>query len=355
MLLTIILWNRCSKSSLDKSQIRAIIYYEWKNNTSTNETVSKLNEVLGEGTMQLRTVQNWFKKFNSGDFSLEDKERSGRPKELEDYQIMDLLERNRSISAKQIASELNISDTAIRNRLKALGFTCKLDKWVPHQLSEKNKLDRIEICSRLLERNRNDPFLDRIVTCDEKWIYHDNITRRRSWSLKGEPPQKIGKRNLTRNKVLLCIWWDSRGIICQEFLKSGETINSDVYCDMLRRVHAIMKENRSSLINRKQVIFHQDNARPHKSMKTLKVIQELNWTLMEHPPYSPDIAPSDFYLFRVLQNHLMGKNFKSSEGIKNEVLSFFHSKGPDFFNTGINKLLNRWEAVIEKDGEYLDD
>lgn len=331
------------------------LFFEWKNKTSTKDIAEKLNNVLREDEIQLRTIQNWCKKFASNDFTLQDKQRSGRPKEIEDNQILECLKQNRSITAQEIAKELNVTDTAIRKRLKILGFTCKLDKWVPHQLSEQNKLKRVEICTRLLERNRNDPFLDRIITCDEKWVYFDNITRRKSWSLKGDPPQSIAKRGLTHHKVLLCIWWNLRGIVYQEFLKSGKTINSNIYCNMLKKVDANLKESQSSLINRKGVIFHQDNAKPHKSRKTMEVLQKLNWTLMEHPPYSPDIAPSDFYLFRNLQNHLSGVRFKSCEEAKNEVISFFQSKNRDFFKNGINNLVNRWEEVILKDGEYIDD
>lgn len=341
--------------SLDKSQIRAIIFYEWKNKTSPKCILEKLINVLGEDGIQLRTIQKWCKKFASNDFTLRDKERSGRPKEIEDNQILECLNLNKSITAQEIAKELNVSDTEIRNRLRTMGFTCKLDKWVPHQLSEKNKFKRVEICTRLLEWNRNDPFLDRIITCDEKWVFFENITRKKTWSLRCEPPQKVARRSLTQNKVLLCIWWDIRGIVYHNFLKSGQTINSNNYCDMLEKVDANLKETRSSLINRKGVIFHQDNARPHKSRKTMQVLQKLNWTLMEHPPYSPDIAPSDFYLFRILQNHLSDLKFKSHEETINEVISFFQSKNQDFWKTGINKLVNRWEEVILKDGEYLDD
>ena len=65
-----------------------------------------------------------------------------------------------------------------------------------------------------------------------------------------------------------------------------------------------IKEKRPEVATSKGVIFHQDNARPHTSLVTRKKVLELGWKMMHHPPYSPDLAPPDYHLFRSLQNHL---------------------------------------------------
>ena len=59
---------------------------------------------------------------------------------------------------------------------------------------------------------------------------------------------------------------------------------------------------------------------------------------MPHPPYSPDLAPSDYHLFRSLQNYLNGKTFDSNETVKNESIQFFASKNQTFYESGIMKL-----------------
>ena len=61
------------------------------------------------------------------------------------------------------------------------------------------------------------------------------------------------------------------------------------------------KEKQPELATRKGVIFHQDNARPHTSLVTRKKLLELDWEVKPHPPYGPDLAPSDYHLFRSLQ------------------------------------------------------
>ena len=76
---------------------------------------------------------------------------------------------------------------------------------------------------------------------------------------------------------------------------------------------------------------------------------------MHHPPYSPDFARSDYHLFRSLKKHLNGKTFDSNEAVKNELIQFFASKNQTFYESGIMKLTERWQKVIEKNGQYMID
>ena len=85
-------------------------------------------------------------------------------------------------------------------------------------------------------------------------------------------------------------------------------INSDVYCRQLNKLNVAVKK-RPELVNYKSLIFHHDNAIPHISLATRQKLLRLGWEVMLHPPYSPDLAPSDYYLLRTLQNSLNGKTF----------------------------------------------
>ncbi|EZA48646.1 Histone-lysine N-methyltransferase SETMAR [Ooceraea biroi] len=66
----------------------------------------------------------------------------------------------------------------------------------------------------------------------------------------------------------------------------------------------------------KRVVFHYDNARPRTSLVAREKLLQLGWDVLLHPPYSPDLAPSDYHLFRSLQNALNGKTFTADEDIK---------------------------------------
>ena len=81
-----------------------------------------------------------------------------------------------------------------------MGKVSKLGVWVPHALSEKNKADRLSIATNLHSRQRNDLFLDKIITGDEKWITYDNVAHKRQWVDKDNSPQPDPKAELHGRK-----------------------------------------------------------------------------------------------------------------------------------------------------------
>jgi len=165
---------------------------------------------------------------------------------------------------------------------------------------------------------------------------------KRSWEKRSEPLLTTPKADLDLKKVMLCIWWDWKGIVYYKLLSHNQTINSDKYCSQLDRLKAAIDEKRPELANRKGVVFHQDNARLHVSLHTRQKLMQLGWDILPHPPYSPDLAPSDYHLFRSLQNSFNKKNFDSLEACKNH-LEFIAQKNAKFWKNGIMKL--------KKDGE----
>ena len=95
----------------------------------------------------------------------------------------------------------------------------------------------------------------------------------------------------------MCICWDWKGVLYDELLLENQTINSNKYCSQLDQLKVSLDEKRPELLNRKHIIFHQDNARLHVSLMTRQKLLQLGWEVLIHPPYSPDIAPSNFHLF----------------------------------------------------------
>jgi len=80
-----------------------------------------------------------------------------------------------------------------------------------------------------------------------------------------------------------------------------------------------------------------------------------DWDVLTYPLYSLDLAPSDFHLFRSLQNSLNGKTFASEDLIKQHIDKFLAEKDGKFYEYGIMKLLGRWQKVIEQNGQYIID
>ncbi|KAF8787795.1 Mariner Mos1 transposase like protein [Argiope bruennichi] len=90
-----------------------------------------------------------------------------------------------------------------------------------------------------------------------------------------------------------------------------------------------------------KVLFHQDNALCHKSMKTMIKFDEIRFKLIPHPPYYADLAPSDCWLFADMKKMLQRKKFGSNEEVIVETEAYFESKDKSFYIKGIEKLEER--------------
>jgi len=118
---------------------------------------------------------------------------------------------------------------------------------------------------------------------------------------------------LTARKVLLGMFGGiGRESSTDELLLYGQTLNSDLYCQQLDRLKETIAQKRPALANRRGIVFHQDNARPHTSIVTHQKLWELGWKVLMHPPYNPDLIPSDYHLFLSMANNFAGKKFVSS-------------------------------------------
>ena len=192
------------------------------------------------------------------------------------------------------------------------------------------------------------------MTGDEKWIHYDNPKRRKSWVKPGQAVASTPKRNIHGSKLLLCIWWDQLGVVYYELLQPNQTITGDLYRRQLMRLSRALKEKRPQYNKRHdKVILQYDNARPHIASAVKTYLETLKWEVLPHPPYSPDIAPSDYHLFRSMTHGLAEQHFTSYEDTKKWVDSWIASKDVSFFRRGIQMLPERWEKVVASDGQYF--
>jgi histone-lysine N-methyltransferase SETMAR len=86
---------------------------------------------------------------------------------------------------------------------------------------------------------------------------------------------------------------------------------------------------------------------------TREKLLKLGWVTIPHPPYSPDLAPTDYHLFRSLSNHLREKKFDDENNLKTDLADFFSQKSLDFYERGIFSLPERWRQVVDSDGAYI--
>lgn len=337
---------------LNETHYRHCMLYEFRRGSNATEAVKNICSVYGD-VISVRKCQEWFTKFRSDNFDLKDIPRSGRPSELDNDALTSVVESDPRLTSRELAEKFKCDQSTIIRHLHQIGKSNKAGIWVPHQLSHENLLQRISICTSLLAREKSNSFLNRIVTGDEKCVLYVNAERKNQWLSPGQKPIPTPKAGLHPKKVMLSVWWDMEGVVYFELLDMNQGITADIYCEQLDRLKSALTTKRPALINRKGVILQQDNARPHTAKVTRQKVMEFGWEILPHPPYSPDIAPSDYYLFKSLEHFLRGKEFKDKNEIQTSLSDFFLSKPKQLYQNGIESLVKRWHEVIENDGNYV--
>jgi len=163
---------------------------------------------------------------------------------------------------------LNMSKSTIHNHFVKLGYINCFDVWIPHDLTEKNLMDRISICDSFYKRNEETPFLKQVVTRDKKWTIYNNIERKRSWGKRNEPPLAILKTKVFIQRRS-CSVFDGIGkgsciIILipnnekytDKYNYNNKKINSEKYCFQLDELKIAIEQKRPEIANRKGVMFH---------------------------------------------------------------------------------------------------
>ena len=114
-------------------------------------------------------------------------------------------------------------------------------------------------------------------------------------------------------------------------MERNHTITGQHYSDQLEeQLHPSIRSKRSGLLS-KGIVLQHDNARAHTANVTSSTITKLGWEVLVHPPYSPDLAPSDYHLFGPLKDHLGGIKFDTDEDGKNAVQKWLHTMPETFF------------------------
>lgn len=337
-----------------KQHLREVLLGHYFSKRTAAESHRLLVETYEKHSLSKTQCFEWFHRFKNDDFDINDKDRSGRSKKFDDEELKTLLSQDSCQTQEQIASSLKVDRSTVAKRLQAMGMIQKQGKWVPYELKSRDVERRLCICEQLLQRQKRKSFLHRIVTGDEKWIYYSNPKRKRSWGEPGHASTSTPKRNTHGQKIMLSIWWDQLGIIYHELLQPNETITGDRYRLQLMRLSRALKDKRPYYADRHdKVILLHDNARPHVSKLVNSYIETLRWEVLPHPPYSPDIAPSDYHLFRSMSHSLADQHFHSYEDTIKWLDSWIFSKNQEFFQSGIRSLPERWEQVVASGGQYF--
>ena len=115
---------------------------------------------------------------------------------------------------------------------------------------------------------------------------------------------------------MVTVWWSAAGLTHYSFLNPSESITSEKFAQQIDEMHQKLQRLQPALVNRKGPILLYDNAQPHVTQSVLQKLNELGYEVLPHPPYSPDLSPTDYHFFKHLDNFLQGKRFTTTGGRK---------------------------------------
>jgi transposase len=133
----------------------------------------------------------------------------------------------------------------------------------------------------------------------------------------------------------------------------GTTVTPEVYFETLNILRRSIQNKRLWMLN-KDVVFLHDNARPHTAARTNALIKLFNWEIFDHPPYGPDLVPSEYHLFTKMKVWLVTQQVHSNEELMDGHNNWLHNLVARFFDEEQQKLVSRYGKCLNVDVNYVD-
>lgn len=274
-------------------------------------------------------------------------------------QVRTLVMHDRRITIREIADEVNISIGSVHTILtEDLGMRRIAAKFMSKLLTIEQKQHRSEIAQDMLEAVQNDPnFLNTVITGDETWVYgYDPETKAQSsqWKHPTSPRQKEARQVRSQVKVMLTVFFDYRGVVHHEYAPHGATITKEHYLEVLRRLRDAVRRKRPDLWAAGNWQLHHDNAPAHSSHLIQRFLAKHTIPVVRQAPYSPDMAPCDFWLFPKLKMPLKGTRFESREVIMQNATEQLRTIPQNEFQRCFGQWQQRWGKCVTAQGDYFE-
>lgn len=348
-----------------KCELRAVIRFLHAEGCNAATIYRRMCNVYGETFMSDSKVRQWCRNFEAGRTDVHDAGGQGRKRMSTNEDLVQRVDQAIRENRRFTISVLHESFPEMsRSALYTIvGGTLQYRKlcarWVPKMLSDHHKTQRMGAALTFLQRyhDEGEDFLSKIVTGDETWVlYETEETKEQSkqWMHSSSPskPKKF-KRTFSNRKCMATVFWDRKGVLLVEFMERGTTITAASYGVTLQNLRRAIQNKRRGMLSSGFVLLH-DNARPHTANATKNLLQRFGWEVFDHPPYSPDLAPSDFHLFPRMKKSLGGHHFATDNELQTSVQTWLKAQAATFYEEGIEKLIPRYEKCLNRNGDYVE-
>ena len=239
--------------------------------------------------------------------------------------ISDLLSTEPNLSANQVAERLGRPASTVKLYLhNVLHYQFKKTRWVPHFLTdeqlENRRAQSIELLRILQEQEKTDYRF--LLTGDESWFFYYSPATG-CWVHESEAAPEAERRSHYTEKTMIVIFWNLHGPAVVEAVPNGRSATGEYFRDEIMAKVCELEAFKEAKKKKKQFWIHMDNAPIHRAETVKQYMDSAGLTRTPHPAYSPDLAPSDFYLFGTLKTRIKGVRFRSSDEIKEWIVEQF--------------------------------
>ena len=282
------------------------------------EIQKELDRKFGEQAYKQRTIYKHLEKLKLG--LPQGKQLSPFENHIDEQLLITIQQevgKNEFFSVRSLAHKLNVAPTLIYRYLsKYLHLVFKHTKWIPHQLNSSQKKERQEKSLELfqvLEKSKHNGYRD-IITGDQSWFIY-NYSPTGAWVLQDDEAPVYSNDHICIEKMMITVIWGVWGVYIVDELPEGEHLNSSYFVEHILIPLEAQKDQIWPQRGKHKIWLHLDNCKVHNSKYTQLEIEKSVFKRAPHPPYSPDIAPSDFFLFGYVKDKLEGQSFTEREAL----------------------------------------
>lgn len=335
---------------------RYVIAFLYRNNKSAGDISKILEDTYHDDCYRIDTVRYWLREIKSGRTTLHEFEPIEKLKDDGVTSAIErMIERNPLMSARMIARSLGVSPTTVINRLRdELDYHFYKTKWIPHQINSHQKMKRVHIAQSMLSILSEDEKhgFKNIYTGDESWFLFE-YSQSSQWVLsKDELLTRTRKTNM-QQKVMITIFFNGSGPILIDYLPKGMKFNGEYFINIIQQISDKVYPHGRRKYERKKTL-HYDNSPCHKSKKVKSFLSTTEFKTMKHPPYSPDIAPSDFGLFGTVKEKMINTEHANVQELQSHINEILYSFSEKFWKSLFLEWKRRLMKVIECNGDYFE-
>jgi hypothetical protein len=220
-----------------------------------------------------------------------------------------VLERELNASLREIAHEMRIPKSTVFNILRErLNYSARNYRFVSHTLTEAQRRERVEKSTALLSllakaKRRAWQF---IITGDELWFFY-YTPHSKIWLPADANTPEVAKQLINTPKIMITIFWNPFGIQVLAALPEKTLFDAEYFIDYVLTPIEELPAMCAAATQKQTLVIHMDNSPMHKSKAASQKIASLRLKIAPRPPYSQDLAPSDFVLFGYIKQKITGQ------------------------------------------------